>query len=128
MFESILLPVNSLKANCKATQNGIKSFKNRISHLTILSLSECKIYAINGSETITYALNIFKDLNYPDKLSCNILYRQSKNHALVICEIAQKLNVDLIVMGAKEINLLTDYKTTTSRVLKKAHCPVLIIP
>ena len=46
-------------------------------------------------------------------------------------ELVEKLNclkVDLIVMGAKGIDLLQDSKSTTSKVLKNARCPVLIVP
>ena len=48
--------------------------------------------------------------------------------AVVIAEVAAELNVDVIVMGTRGVNLESDSGSTAAQVLQLASCPVLVVP
>ena len=127
MFETILLPINTLKFNLQKTEKAIHFARHNIVRLIILYFSEHQSASLNTSDGISYATSILKDLIVQNDVVCDVIHRRGKE-AIVICEIADELNVDLIVMGAQGINLLKESQNITSRVIKTANCPVLIIP
>ena len=45
-----------------------------------------------------------------------------------ICDVADELNVDVIVMGTRGVNLESDSGSTAAQVLQLAPCPVLVVP
>ena len=46
----------------------------------------------------------------------------------VIPDVADELNVDVIVMGTGGVSLNSDDGSTTARVIELAPCPVLVVP
>ncbi len=50
--------------------------------------------------------------------------------AFVICDVADELEVDLIVMGCRGLGLIEDgqSESVTNRVINLAPCPVLVVP
>ena len=60
-------------------------------------------------------------------ISCEVLEKQGKP-AFVICDVADELNVDLIVMGTRGLNLEEDQESTAARVIQLAPCPVMVLP
>ena len=46
----------------------------------------------------------------------------------MICDVADELNIDLIVMGTRGVNLEEDSQSTAVRVIQLAPCPVLVVP
>jgi nucleotide-binding universal stress UspA family protein len=50
--------------------------------------------------------------------------------AFVICDVADELNADLIVMGCRGVGLIEEVQdeSVTARVINLSPCPVLIIP
>ncbi|HJN37112.1 MAG TPA: universal stress protein, partial [Prochlorococcaceae cyanobacterium Fu_MAG_50] len=60
-------------------------------------------------------------------VACEVVERQG-NPAFVICDVADEMNVDVIVMGTRGVNLEADSESTASRVIQLAPCPVLVVP
>ena len=58
---------------------------------------------------------------------CEVVEREGKP-AFVICDVADELNVDVIVMGTRGVNLEDDTESTAVRVIQLAPCPVLVVP
>ena len=58
---------------------------------------------------------------------CQEVERSGKP-ALVICDVVDELNVDVIVMGTRGVNLDSDHESTAARVIQLAPCPVLVVP
>jgi nucleotide-binding universal stress UspA family protein len=56
-----------------------------------------------------------------------VVERQGKP-AFVICDVADEMNVDVIVMGTRGVNLSSDGESTAARVIQLAPCPVLVVP
>ena len=60
-------------------------------------------------------------------MECELIERQGKP-AFVICDVADEINADVIVMGTRGLNLEPDEASTASRVIQLAPCPVLVVP
>ena len=60
-------------------------------------------------------------------VACELVEREGKP-AFVICDVADELNVDVIVMGTRGVNLEGDTESTAVRVIQLAPCPVLVVP
>ena len=69
--------------------------------------------------------------NSLDQSSDNIeiLLREGKAEKEIV-ETAEELGIDLIVMGTNGTDVISDYfmGNTATNVVKKSHCPVLVIP
>jgi len=46
----------------------------------------------------------------------------------VICDTAKRLNIDLIMLQAKGLNLNTDRQSQSFRIIELAPCPVYVFP
>jgi nucleotide-binding universal stress UspA family protein len=64
-----------------------------------------------------------------DGIQAQILEREGKP-AFTICDVADEINADLIVMGSRGIGLTEDgaADSVTNRVINLSPCPVLIVP
>jgi nucleotide-binding universal stress UspA family protein len=61
-------------------------------------------------------------------VSCEVIEREGKP-AFVICDVADEINADVIVMGTRGLSLEADEApSTASRVIQLAPCPVLVVP
>jgi nucleotide-binding universal stress UspA family protein len=60
-------------------------------------------------------------------MECQLIERQGKP-AFVICDVADEINADVIVMGTRGLSLEPDEASTASRVIQLAPCPVLVVP
>ncbi|MFL0755937.1 MAG: universal stress protein, partial [Prochlorococcus sp.] len=78
-------------------------------------------------EAVAVLLNRAREQVEQAGLPCEVLERQGKP-AFVICDVADELNVDLIVMGTRGVNLEGDSESTAARVIQLAPCPVLVVP
>jgi hypothetical protein len=58
-------------------------------------------------------------------MECQLIERQGKP-AFVICDVADEINADVIVMGTRGLSLEADEASTASRVIQLAPCPVLV--
>ena len=57
-----------------------------------------------------------------------MLEREGKP-AFVICDVADEINADVIVMGTRGLSLeAEDAPSTASRVIQLAPCPVMVVP
>ena len=52
-----------------------------------------------------------------------------RSPAFVICDVADEINADVIVMGTRGLTLEADEApSTASRVIQLAPCPVMVVP
>ena len=60
-------------------------------------------------------------------MECQLIEREGKP-AFVICDVADEINADVIVMGTRGLSLEPDEASTAARVIQLAPCPVLVVP
>ena len=127
MFETVLFPVDQSRQAFETIGKAIQLAKSHQSHIILLSVLQEKEPEMNNAQLITSLLKKAQEQIRQAGLTCDVLNKQGKP-AFVICDVADDLNVDLIVMGTKGINLEEDIESTAARVIQLAPCPVLVVP
>ena len=127
MFKTVLFPIDQSREAFETAKKAIQLAKNHQSHIIMLSVVQLERPEMDDTEVVASLLNRAKEQMEQAGISCEVLEKQGKP-AFVICDIADELNVDLIVMGTRGLNLESDDESTAARVIQLAPCPVLVVP
>ena len=126
MFKTVLFPIDLSQDNIETTSKAIELIKNYPSNLTLLSVVKHSQDVSNQELTISN-LKKTQEQIHEANINCDVIERQGEP-VFVICNVADNLNVDLIIMGTNGINLEANDKSTPARVIQLVHCPVLVVP
>ena len=127
MFKTVLFPIDHSREAVETANKAIQLAKNHQSHIIMLSILPPERPEMENSELVTSLLEKVQEQIELAGLTCEILKKEG-NPAFVICDIADDLEVDVIVMGTRGINMELDAESTASRVIQLAPCPVLVVP
>jgi nucleotide-binding universal stress UspA family protein len=137
MFNKILFPLDRSREAQEAIAVAIDLVQKYQSKLILLSVVESPDLAAEVSddpvmqspEAIDQLLHSAQAMFAKRGIQADILQRQGKP-AFTICDVADELNVNLIVMGSRGIGLDVEHtaESVASRVINLAPCPVLIVP
>lgn len=95
--------------------------------MVLLSVVEQERPGMHDPEVVAQLLQSTREQVEQAGVPCEVVERQGKP-AFVICDVADELNVDVIVMGTRGVNLVQDSESTAARVIQLAPCPVLVVP
>ena len=124
MFETILFPIDRSRQAAETATTALKLAQQHGSRLVVLSVVEPdQDDPLAVAELLEQARRRFSEQG----VSCEVLERQGKP-AFVICDVADEINADVIVMGTRGLSLEADQASTASRVIQLAPCPVLVVP
>lgn len=134
MFKTVLFPIDmSLEAQQAATLV-TKLVRENQSRLILLSVVEP--FAEDPShpqqaspEAVAKLLSQARDQFATQGIQTETLEREGQP-AFVICDIADEIGADLIVMGCRGVGLIEEAQTesVTTRVINLSPCPILIVP
>lgn len=134
MFKTVLFPVDRSRDSQDAAETVANLVKFCQSRLVILSVQET---ADAGSEepapltteAIDQLLDRAKAAFLQWGIEAETIYREGKP-AFCICDYADEINADVIVMGCRGVGLTDEgiADSVSSRVINLAPCPVLIVP
>lgn len=136
MFKTILFPVDQSRESRQAAETVAELAKLHQSRLILLSVIERSTeeatvadQVMTSPEAIAELLNNAKDLFTQQGLVVETLEREGKP-AFTICDVADEMEADLIVMGCRGLGLTEEgaADSVTNRVINLSPCPVLIIP
>jgi nucleotide-binding universal stress UspA family protein len=137
MFNKILFPLDRSREAQEAIAVAIDLVQKYQSKLILLSVVETPDLAAEVSddpvmqspEAIDQLLHSAQAMFAKRGIQADILQRTGKP-AFTICDVADELNVNLIVMGSRGIGLDVEHtsESVASRVINLAPCPVLIVP
>ena len=127
MFETILLPIDQSREAFETASKAIQIAKSHESNIIMLSVAKPERTKMNDDESISSLLDRARTQIEEAGINCEVLEKEGKP-AFVICDVADDLNVDLIVMGTRGVNLEEDAESTAARVIQLAPCPVLVVP
>lgn len=130
MFKTILFPVDRSREAREAAEIVANMVKVHSSSLVILSVVEQKKDSPMGSEAeVTKILEGAKALFSQKGIEAQIIEREGIA-SFVICDIADEINAELIIMGCRGLGLIEDEKdeSVTNRVINLSPCPVLVVP
>lgn len=127
MFETVLFPIDQSREAMETASKALELARSHGSRLIILSVVQAERPEMDDPESVAVLLNRAREQVEQAGLPCEVLERKGKP-AFVICDVADELNVDLIVMGTRGVNLEGDSESTAARVIQLAPCPVLVVP
>lgn len=133
MFKTILFPIDQSRASQDAAEKVAEIVKFCNSKLIILSVqAEIEVPAetnIPNSQSIDQLLQNAK-IAFSDWGIAAETVKQDGRPAFSICDFADEINADLIVMGCRGVGLTEEgaAESVSNRVINLAPCPVMVIP
>jgi nucleotide-binding universal stress UspA family protein len=131
MFKTVLFPIDRSPDSQEAAETVASLAKYCQSRLIILSVEEVPEEGASPTDPaaidqlLAQAQASFTNLG----ISTETVHRQGKP-AFTICDVADDLEADLIIMGCRGIGLTQEgaNESVSNRVINLAPCPVLIVP
>lgn len=135
MFKTVLFPIDMSTEAQQATPKVAELVTFHQSRLVLLSVVESVAPDAATSdqqsspEAVAHLLEQAKSVFANHGLEADVIEREGQP-AFVICDVADELNADLIVMGCRGVGLIEEIQaeSVTARVINLSPCPVLIVP
>ena len=127
MFETVLFPIDQSREAAETAGKALDLARAHNSRLVVLSVVQPERPEMHDHEAVATLLAEARARFEQAGVACEVLEREGKP-AFVICDVADELNVDVIVMGTRGVNLQAESGSTASRVIQLAPCPVLVVP
>jgi nucleotide-binding universal stress UspA family protein len=135
MFKTVLFPIDMSSEAQQAAPKVAELVKLHQSRLVLLSVVEpsppetAVTTGQSSPETVAQLLGKAKELFAAQAIAADVVEREGQP-AFVICDVADEINADLIVMGCRGVGLIEDVQaeSVTTRVINLSPCPVLIVP
>ncbi|MDZ7959459.1 MAG: universal stress protein [Aulosira sp. DedQUE10] len=135
MFKTVLFPIDQSREAREAADvvtNVVQKYGSRLVLLSVVE--EPSQEATSGDpmvspEVVAKLLENAQTLFSQQGITAEILERQGKP-AFTICDVADEIGADLIIMGCRGLGLTEEGATdsVTARVINLSPCPVLIVP
>ena len=127
MFEIVLFPVDHSREALEAASKALDLARSHHSRLILLSVVQSERPEMHDHAVVATLLAETKARFEQVGVPCEVVEREGMP-AFVICDVADELNVDVIVMGTRGVNLEAESGGTAARVIQLAPCPVLVVP
>jgi nucleotide-binding universal stress UspA family protein len=130
MFSKVLFPVDQSREARQAAEVVSELVKAHNSQLVILSVVEDgEDQTMSSTETVDKLLENAKDMFAQQGITAETVERSGKP-AFTICDVADEISANLIVMGSRGLGLTAEgaADSVTQRVLSLSPCPVLVVP
>ncbi|QNI86414.1 universal stress protein [Synechococcus sp. PROS-7-1] len=127
MFETVLFPIDQSREAVETAGKALELARSHNSRLVVLSVVQPERPEMHDHQAVATLLAEARTRFEQAGVACDVVEREGKP-AFVICDVADELNVDVIVMGTRGVNLQAESGSTASRVIQLAPCPVLVVP
>ena len=127
MFETVLFPIDLSVEALEPSGKALELACRDGSRLVLLSVLPPMSGEKHDHEAVAGVLSQARKCCELSGVICQEVERSGKP-ASVICDVVDELNVDVIVMGTRGVNLESDSGSTAAQVLQLASCPVLVVP
>ncbi len=138
MFKKILFPIDQSREAREAANmvtQLVNTFNSELNILSVVETEEREEASASGDdsmasqEQVDELLHSAKDMFSQVGIEAKLMERQGKP-AFVICDVADEIEADLIVMGSRGSGLVEteNSESVSTRVISFSPCPVLVIP
>ncbi|XQQ06072.1 MAG: universal stress protein [Leptolyngbya sp. IPPAS B-1204] len=138
MFKTVLFPIDQSRESREAVDtvaNVVKTYQSKLIILSVvespeeISPTSAAERTMTSPDAIAELLADAKALFREQGIEAEIVEREGKP-AFIICDVADELNADLIIMGCRGLGLTDEgvAESVTNRVINLSPCPVLIVP
>lgn len=131
MFKTILFPLDKSRESRDAAEKIAELVKIHHSRLVLLSVVEKAAEegdpVMGSAEAVAQLLEGAKTLFASHGIETEAVEREGMP-SFTICDVADEINADLIVMGCRGLGLTAEgaVESVTNRVINLAPCPVLV--
>ncbi len=131
MFNTILFPVDRSRESREAVEvvsNFVSQHHSRLVILSVVQPEEPNPIK-SSPEVVEELLKEARSLFTQQGIQAETMERMGKP-AFTICDVADEVNADLIIMGTRGLGLTNEgsHESVTHRVISLSPCPVLVIP
>ena len=127
MFKTVLFPIDQSDEALETADKALELARRYGSRLVLLSVLQSERSQKHDHEAVAGRLDQTRERFEQAGFSCQKIERSGQT-ASVISDVADELNVDVIVMGTRGVNLEAESGSTAARVIQLAPCPVLVVP
>ena len=136
MFKTVLFPVDLSREAREAADkviNIVKTFQSRlilVSVVEVVSEGQKPFHPeMTSSETVNQLLQQAKSIFTEEGIEAEILQKQG-HPAFTICDLADEIEADLIVIGCRGTGLTDEGATdsVSNRIINLSPCPILVVP
>lgn len=136
MFKTVLFPIDQSREAREAAEvvvNVVQKYGSRLVLLSVVETADAEELpvgeAMASPEAVAQLLQEAQSLFTQQGIESEVIEREGKP-AFVICDLADEIGADLIVMGCRGLGLTEDRasESVTTRVINLSPCPVLIVP
>ncbi|MEA5503638.1 universal stress protein [Halotia wernerae UHCC 0503] len=135
MFKTVLFPIDQSREAREAAEvvaNIVQKYNSRLVLLSVVEEPSPEAPSADpmvSPEVVAKLLENARTLFSQQDIQAEILEKQGKP-AFTICDIADEIGADLIIMGCRGLGLTEEGATdsVTTRVINLSPCPVLIVP
>ena len=137
MFKTVLFPVDQSREAREAAEKVVQIVKTYSSRLVILSVLETPpaegepppTEKMTSPQAVAQLLKQAQGLFAQQGIEAETIEREGKP-AFTICDVADEIGADLIVMGCRGMGLTDEgaSDSVTNRVINLSPCPILIVP
>ncbi|MEA5579890.1 universal stress protein [Nodularia harveyana UHCC-0300] len=135
MFKTVLFPIDQSREAREAVDVVTNVVQKHDSRLVLLSVVETSPADTSSPDPMMSAEAVAKLLENAQSffsgqgITSEIIEREGKA-AFTICDVADEVGADLIIMGCRGLGLTEEGATdsVTTRVINLSPCPVLIVP
>ncbi|WP_088893252.1 universal stress protein [Leptolyngbya ohadii] len=137
MFKTVLFPIDHSRESREAVDtviNLVKTYSSRLVLLSVVEAFEGETATVadrerTSPEAIAQLLTEFKSLFQQQGIDTEAIEREGVP-AFVICDVADEVDANLIVMGCRGLGLTEEgaSESVTNRVINLAPCAVLVVP
>ncbi|MBD1842995.1 universal stress protein [Cyanobacteria bacterium FACHB-63] len=132
MFKTVLFPIDESRDSRQAVETVVDIVKVHQSRLILLSVVETASEqpdAMSSPDTVANLLENARSIFSQQGIEADAIEREGKP-AFTICDVADEVEADLIIMGCRGLGLTTEgaSDSVTNRVISLSPCPVLVVP
>lgn len=132
MFDTVLFPVDQSREAREAAEvvvNVVQQYKSRLVLLSVVDTEESDGATMASPEKVATLLKDAQALFSGQGIEAQVIEKSGKP-AFVICDVADEIGANLIVMGCRGLGLTEEgsHDSVTNRVINLSPCPVLVVP
>ncbi|MDR9402850.1 MAG: universal stress protein [Halothece sp. Uz-M2-17] len=135
MFKTILFSIDRSRETQEAVAtvtNLVQTYNSRLVLLSVVEAAEADKEdkrQMTSESSVTELLEGVKSLFAEQNINAETLEREGRP-AFIICDVADELDADLIVMGCRGVGLIEEEASdsVSNRVINLSPCPVLVVP
>ncbi|MBD2356197.1 universal stress protein [Tolypothrix sp. FACHB-123] len=135
MFKTVLFPIDQSREAREAADvvtNVVQKYGSRLVILSVVEEPPADAPVADpmvSPEVVAKLLESAQTLFEQQGIKAEVIEKQGKP-AFTICDVADEIGADLIIMGCRGLGLTEEGATdsVTTRVINLSPCPVLIVP